>query len=56
MNWFIVIPLAIAALILIVFLALRNQKDKNKFENQLNEDYHKSKDEEGDTDPEKNTK
>lgn len=34
---------------MIIFLVVRNQKDENDFENQVNNDYHKIKDEEGDT-------
>ncbi len=38
----------IAALALIIFLVVRNQKDEKDFEEQANNDYHKTKDEEGD--------
>ncbi len=48
MNWPFLILFGIAIIVLIVFLVRRNQKDERKFEKQLNEDYHKSKDEEGD--------
>lgn len=52
MNWIILILFAIAAIALVVFLVMRNLKDKKEFEEQLNNDYHKAKDEEGDTDTE----
>ena len=48
MNWPVLIPLGIAALVLIVFLVWRNLKDEKQFEDQLNQNYPKSKDEEGD--------
>jgi large-conductance mechanosensitive channel len=48
MNWNILIPVGVVLVALIVFMVLRNIKDEKKFEKQLNEDYHKSKDEEGD--------
>jgi hypothetical protein len=52
MNWAVLIIVGIAAFTLLIFLIKRNQKDKKEFERQLNEDYPKAKDEEGDTDPE----
>ncbi len=48
MNWPVLILFGIAALALIVFLVIRNQKDEKKVEDELNNDYHKTKDEEGD--------
>lgn len=48
MNWPLLILFGIAAIALIVFLVLRNQKDEKQFENKLKNDYHKSKNEEGD--------
>jgi hypothetical protein len=48
MNWPILIPVCIAALLLIIFLVWRNRKDEKQFEDQLKQDYPKSKDEEGD--------
>lgn len=48
MNWTVLILFSIAAIALIVFLVVRNQKDEKKFEEQTNNDYHKTKDEEGD--------
>ena len=56
MNWPVLIPLGIAALALIVFLVWRNLKDEKQFENQLKNDYPKSKDEEGDTEIDQITK
>ena len=48
MNWPVLIIFGIAAIALIVFLVIRNQKDESDFENQLKNDYHKTKNEEGD--------
>ncbi len=48
MNWPFLVLFGLAAVALIVFLVKRNQKDEKKFEKQLNEDFRKSKDEEGD--------
>lgn len=48
MNWPLLIILGIGLLAFIVFLVRRNLKDKKEFENQLNNDYPKSKDQEGD--------
>lgn len=52
MNWFILIPVGIALIALVTFLVMRNQKDEKEFEEQMNNDYPKSKDEEGDVDAE----
>ena len=49
MNWTVLIFVGIAAIALIVFLVIRNLKDKNELEKKLNEDYRKSKDEEGES-------
>ncbi len=48
MNWTVVIPLGILALALIIFLVWRNLKDQKQLEDQLKQDYRKSKDNEGD--------
>ena len=48
MNWPVLIPIAIAVLALIVFLVWRNLKDEKQFEDQVKQNYPKSKDEEGD--------
>ena len=53
MNWPLLILAGIAALALIIFLVIRNQKDERKFEDQLKNDYPKSKDEEGDAEIDK---
>ena len=47
MNWPLIIIFGIAAIVLIVFLVVRNQKDEREFENKLINDYRKTKDEEG---------
>lgn len=49
MNWAVIIPVAFVSLLVIFFLARQNRKDEKKFENQLKNDYRKSKNEEGDT-------
>jgi hypothetical protein len=56
MNWLILIPVFIAVAALIIFTIKKNQKDEKEFENQLNNDFPKSKDEEGDVDAEEVTK
>ncbi len=48
--------MGIALIALVVFLVRRNAKDKNEFEQQLNNDYQKTKDEEGDIDAEEKIK
>ncbi len=48
MNWSIIIPVGIAVIALIVYLVIRNQKDEKQFEQQIKNDYPKTKDEEGD--------
>ena len=52
MNWYILIPVGIALIALIIFLVIRNQKDEKEFEQQIDNDFHKSKDEENDIDTE----
>jgi hypothetical protein len=52
MNWYILIPFGIAVIVLVVFLIKHNQKEEEKFEDQLNNDYPKTKEEEGDMDTE----
>lgn len=46
MNWPVLILVGIAALSLIIFLVWRNIKDQHQLEEQLKNDYPKSKDEE----------
>ena len=48
MNWSLIIVAVIAAVVLIVFLVVRNQKDEKQFEDQLKDGYPKTKGEEGD--------
>ena len=48
MNWVLIIVVGILAVALIVFLVIRNQKDKKKFTDQLNNDYPKREAEEAD--------
>ncbi len=48
MNWLIIIITGILAIALIVFLIVRNKKDKRKFKKQLNNDYPKPRSEDGD--------
>ncbi len=52
MNWPIIIIAGIGLIALIIFLVWRNMKDENKFENQLNNNYTKTKEEEGDIETE----
>lgn len=52
MNWPLIVIVGIVVIVLIVLLARRNQKDEKEFENKLNNDYHKTKEEEGDIDTE----
>jgi uncharacterized membrane-anchored protein YhcB (DUF1043 family) len=52
MNWPVLLIVGIAILALLFFLVKRNLKDEKVFEEQLNNDYHKTKDEEGDVDSE----
>ena len=56
MNSLILIPVGIVLIALVTFLVMRNQKDEKKFEEEMNNDYHKSKDEEGDVDAEETIK
>jgi len=50
MNTSVIIVFGVLALILLVFLIIRNQKDKKEVIEQMKNDYPKSKDEEGDAD------
>lgn len=43
-NYIVITIVIAAAITLLVWLALRNKKDKDKFEKNLNEDYSKPKD------------
>lgn len=48
MNWIVLIIFSIAVIALIIFLVVRNKKDKEEFEEVLNEDYPKQTDEKND--------
>ena len=48
MNLTLIIFVGIALIALIVFLIMRNQKDRKQLEHDLNNDYPKTKDKEGD--------
>jgi low affinity Fe/Cu permease len=48
MSWAIMILFGIVAIVLIAFLVIQNRKDAKGFEKQLENDYHKTKDKEGD--------
>ena len=50
MNLPVIILVGIVALLFIIFLVIRNQKDKKEVIDQIKNDYPKSKDEEGDAD------
>jgi LPXTG-motif cell wall-anchored protein len=56
MNWIALTLFGIAAVALIAFLVIRNRKDEKVFEDQINNDYHKTKDEEGDVETDEITK
>jgi len=47
-NWPVLIITGVVLAALLLFLVNRNRKDKKKLEQKLNEDFKKSKDEEGD--------
>jgi len=56
MNWIVLITVGIILVALVLFTVFRNQKDEKELEQQLNNDFHKSKDQEGDEDPEEPAK
>jgi low affinity Fe/Cu permease len=56
MNWAILIPVGIVLLALLVFVIVRNNRDKDQFEEQLNNDYRKPKEDEGEMDTGADTK
>lgn len=56
MNWIVLIIVGVALIVLIIFLVWRNTKDEKEFEQQQNNDYHKTKDEEGDIETEEKLK
>lgn len=43
MNWPVLIAFAIGAIVLVVFMIIRNFKDEKEFEKTLDNDYHKPK-------------
>jgi FtsZ-interacting cell division protein ZipA len=43
---------SIVILLLLIFVIWKNKKDKQQYEQQLNDDFHKSKEQEGDAEPE----
>ncbi len=47
-NWIIVSIVIFCVVILVVFLIIRNQKDKKKYTDFLNKDYKKANEEESD--------
>jgi FtsZ-interacting cell division protein ZipA len=52
MNWTVGIIIIVLLSALLVYLIWRNNKDENKFENDMNNDYKKTKDREGDIETE----
>ena len=56
MNWTVLIFFGIGAVALIILLVMRNQKDEKIFEDQVNNDYHKTKVEENDAEIDEVTK
>lgn len=52
MNWAVIFSTAVVLVLLVIFLVRRNQKDEQEFEQQLNNDYRKTKNEEADVDTE----
>jgi hypothetical protein len=50
MNTPVLITVGVMALLFIIYLVIRNQKDKKEVIDQIKSDYPKSKDEEGDAD------
>ncbi len=56
MNWTVIILVSIGAIALVVFLIRRNMKDESAFENQLNSNYPKPPNDNGDTPVEEDLK
>lgn len=44
MNWLILIPFGIVILALLLYLIRKNQKDKDKLEKHMNNNFYKRKD------------
>ncbi len=55
MNWYILIIVGVAAIALIIFLVIRNQKDEIDLKKKLNDDYIKPKHEHIDTEVDRTT-
>lgn len=55
MHWPTIIIVGVIVVALLIFLIRRNQKDEKEFEEQINNDYPKAKNEEGDIDIEEGT-
>jgi len=49
-NWPYIFLVGVLSLVFIGFLIRQNRKDQKQLERKLNEDYNKTKDEEGDVD------
>lgn len=49
-NWPYIFLVGVLSLALVLFLIRQNRKDQKQLEQKLNEDYHKTKDEENDVD------
>jgi low affinity Fe/Cu permease len=56
MNIPVLLSVAIILVALVIFLVLQNLKDKKQLEEKLNNDFHKSKEDEGDIDIEEELK
>jgi low affinity Fe/Cu permease len=52
MNWYIIIPVSITVMAGIVFIIIRNNKDKKQLENKLNNELPVSKAEDADRESE----
>lgn len=52
-NWPVIIITGVVLAALLLFLVKRNQRDKKNLEQKLNEDFRKTKDEEGDVEDSK---
>ena len=55
MKTSVIIIVGVLALLVLIFLIIRNQKDKKEVIDQIKNDYPKSKDEEGDADVDNKT-
>lgn len=52
MEWYVLIPIGIAVVVLLIFLIRQNNKDKKELVNKLNQDYRKCKNSEDDIETE----